>query len=44
VTTSSRRFDAAGDLAATLEVARLLFHWNVLRRVAPSRTFFTPIR
>ena len=42
--TSSRRFDAAGDLRATIDAARLLAGWTFLRRVQSSRIFFEPVR
>jgi rSAM/selenodomain-associated transferase 2 len=44
VVTSSRRFDAAGDLRATATAAGLLLGRAVLRRVPRSRTFFSTIR
>jgi rSAM/selenodomain-associated transferase 2 len=44
VVTSSRRFDRAGDVRAAAEAAYLLVVWTILRRVRPSKTFFTPVR
>jgi rSAM/selenodomain-associated transferase 2 len=44
VTTSSRRFDRAGDLHATFQAAVLLVSWGLLRRVPRSKTFFSPVR
>jgi rSAM/selenodomain-associated transferase 2 len=43
-TTSSRRFDRAGDLRATAEAARLLAGWTFRRRIGKSRTFFESVR
>jgi rSAM/selenodomain-associated transferase 2 len=44
VTTSSRRFDRAGDLRATLRAAVLLASWSLFRKVPRSKTYFSPIR
>jgi GT2 family glycosyltransferase len=44
VTTSSRRFDRAGDLRAVAAAAWILFRFTFFRRVQPSRTFFHPVR
>jgi rSAM/selenodomain-associated transferase 2 len=44
VTTSSRRFDRAGDLRATFQAAVLLASWGLFRRVPRSKTFFSPVR
>ena len=44
VTTSSRRFDRAGDLRATFHAALLLANWTFFRRVGRSRTFFSAVR
>ena len=43
-TTSSRRFDRAGDLGASLLAVALATSWTLLRSVPRSRTFFTPVR
>jgi rSAM/selenodomain-associated transferase 2 len=43
-TTSSRRFDQAGDLRATAVAAGLLLSRTFARRVPRSRTFFDPVR
>ncbi len=44
VTTSSRRFDRGGDLATSVEAARLTLAWLLFRRIPRSRRFFTPVR
>jgi len=44
VTTSSRRFDRAGDLRATASAAWLLAYWVCLRKAPRSKTFFDPVR
>ena len=43
-TTSSRRFDEAGDLRATIEAARLLASWTLRKRIRGSRIFFDSVR